>query len=43
MGYAYDGTVLPLSVSFFVLALANIVVVIVGERGRLFGGMPIAR
>jgi DHA1 family bicyclomycin/chloramphenicol resistance-like MFS transporter len=37
VGYAYDGTVLPLSLGFFVLALINIAVVAAVERGRLFG------
>jgi DHA1 family bicyclomycin/chloramphenicol resistance-like MFS transporter len=36
VGYAYDGTVLPLALGFFALALANIAVVLVVERGRLF-------
>jgi DHA1 family bicyclomycin/chloramphenicol resistance-like MFS transporter len=38
IGYAYDGTVLPLALGFFALALANILVVAVAERGRFFGG-----
>ncbi|MGH6922562.1 MAG: multidrug effflux MFS transporter, partial [Propylenella sp.] len=37
IGYTYDGTVLPLALGFFVLALANILVVAVAERGRFFG------
>ena len=41
IGYAYDGTILPLALGFFILALVNIVVVVTVERGKLFGE-PIA-
>jgi DHA1 family bicyclomycin/chloramphenicol resistance-like MFS transporter len=41
VGYAYNGTLLPLSLAFFVLALLNIAVVATVEGGRLFGGAPI--
>lgn len=37
IGYAYDGTVLPMAIGFFVLALVNIAVVAVVEHGKLFG------
>lgn len=37
VGYAYDGTILPLSLGLFVLALVNIANVTAVERGRLFG------
>ena len=41
VGYAFDGTLMPLALSFFVLAALNIGVVVIGERGKLFGGAPI--
>lgn len=37
IGYAYDGTVLPLALGIFVLALVNIAVVLAVERGRFLG------
>ncbi len=37
IGYAYDGTVLPLSLGMFILALANIAVVLTVERRRFLG------
>jgi DHA1 family bicyclomycin/chloramphenicol resistance-like MFS transporter len=40
VGYAYDGTVLPLALGLFVLALANIAVVLSVERGRFLGLQP---
>lgn len=41
IGYAYDGTLLPLSLGFFSLALLNIAIIATVERGKLFGGGPI--
>jgi DHA1 family bicyclomycin/chloramphenicol resistance-like MFS transporter len=36
IGYAYDGTVLPLTLGFVLLSLAALAVVLMAERGRLF-------
>ena len=36
IGYAYDGTVLPLTLGFLVLSLAAVAVVLAAEPGRLF-------
>ena len=36
IGQAFNGTVLPLTVGFFLLGLAALVVVLVTERGKLF-------
>jgi MFS transporter, DHA1 family, multidrug resistance protein len=37
IGQAYDGTITPLATGFLVLALAALGVVLIVERGRLFG------
>ncbi len=37
VGQHYDGTVGPLSLSFAILGLASLAIVLVTERGRLFG------
>lgn len=37
IGYAYDGTVLPLCLGFLVLSLASFGVIVLTERRRLFG------
>jgi DHA1 family bicyclomycin/chloramphenicol resistance-like MFS transporter len=37
IGQAYDGTITPLATGFLLLALAAFGVVLVVERGRLFG------
>jgi DHA1 family bicyclomycin/chloramphenicol resistance-like MFS transporter len=39
IGYAYDGTVLPLAAGFLVLSLMSFAVVVLTERRRLFGRM----
>jgi len=37
IGYAYDGTVLPLCLGFLILSLASFGVIVLTERRRLFG------
>lgn len=39
IGYAYDGTVLPLSLGFLILSLASFGMIALTERRRLFGRM----
>lgn len=43
IGQSYDGTIVPLTVGFAALGLGGLVVVLVTERGRLFGATPPAR
>ncbi|MGL4489963.1 MAG: multidrug effflux MFS transporter [Rhizobiaceae bacterium] len=41
IGQAFDGTVLPISVSFAGLGLASLTCILIAEKGRLFGtGLP---
>lgn len=40
IGQAYDGTIVPLTVGFAALGFMGLVVVLVTERGRLFGVAP---
>ncbi len=37
VGYAYDGTARPLAVALLATALISLVLVLLSERGRLFG------
>ena len=37
LGYAYDGTLLPLLAGFAGLSLASLLCAVTAERGRLFG------
>ncbi|RVU15143.1 MFS transporter [Methylobacterium oryzihabitans] len=42
VGQSFDGTVIPLGIGYLVLGLATLAVVLVTERGRLFGaGGPV--
>ncbi|WP_340107719.1 multidrug effflux MFS transporter [Pikeienuella sp. HZG-20] len=36
IGYAYDGTIIPLFAGFFILSLCSLMLVAIAERGRLF-------
>ena len=37
VGFAYDGTILPLSLGFLGLSLSSFAILVLTERGRLFG------